>query len=187
MTTNLSRKSEPVENLLAATGIVLLFIAVIVIGITIYQFFNMRHLRDEGIVVQATITDKYTRQVSSGRGTSTQHVIDVMYFDEPTTGGEDTVLEFEFLDAEITLPSTKIGDFHSDDIAISEERFNQFQDNERIAILYHPDEPDEAWVADVVYNWSAGSGLGFTAILGVPGILLLVAAVRKGFGKKKSQ
>ncbi len=63
-------------------------------------------------------------------------------------------------------------------------RNKQFRDNERIAILYHPDNPDEAWVADVVQNWSPWDGVWVAAILVSIGVVALIAAIRKGFGKK---
>ncbi|MCP5095458.1 MAG: hypothetical protein GY943_07895 [Chloroflexi bacterium] len=56
-------------------------------------------------------------------------------------------------------------------------RNNQFRDNERIAILYHPDNLDEAWVADVVQNWSPWDGVWVAAILVSIGVVALIAAI----------
>ncbi len=161
------------------TGIVLIIIALAFGGATIYQNGNQKQLRTAGIEVEANIVDKGTRLVSSGRGSSTEHYITVMYFDQPASEEDDDVIYFEFLDAEITLPSTNIGDFHSDDIVISEQRFDTIQIDTAVSIIYHPDSPEEAWLTDVVRNLSPWDGIWLTAVSTLIGTIFILIALRK--------
>jgi hypothetical protein len=177
------RKTEPVENLLAAVGFIAFLIALIAISITIGQSINMNRLHTEGIIVTARIADKFTRQVSSGRGTSTHHLIQVTYFDEPTTKlAEQTVVDLGFQDFKLTLPAqTEIGKFHMETIVISENRYNGYTVGEPIEVVYHPSNPDKPWAAAAVQEWTPWDGVSFAFICILVGLLFVIMAIRNGF------
>ena len=173
---------QTLNTLPGATGLVFLLLAVVVAIIVIFQANNQKRLRTEGIEVSATITDKRIVQVSSGRGYRTDYQISVMYFDDPTAElGENAPTEVWDLgmDIEIEMPVIEIGDFQSDDISISEDRYNALRDGDNIAILYHPDNRDEAWVADAVYNYSARGGWVVMSIFLLLGIVFIIFAIRR--------
>ncbi|KAA3656655.1 MAG: DUF3592 domain-containing protein [Chloroflexi bacterium] len=179
---------QTLNTLPGATGIVCLFLAIIVAAIVVFQTKHQTHLRENGIEVNATITDKRIMQVSSGRGYRTDYQISVMYFDDPLAElGEDAPTEVWDLGMgiEIEMPVIEIGDFHSDDISITEERYHSLRDGGDLAVLYLPEKRDEAWVADAVYNYSARGGWVVTTIFILLAGLFLFIAIRKNTKAEK--
>ncbi len=170
------------NTLPGAAGVVCLFLAVLAAVIVVFQTNNQNRLQTEGIEVNATITDKRIVKVSSGRGYHTEYQISVMYFDDPTAEmGEEAPTETWDLGmgVEIEMPVIEIGDLQSDVISISEDRYNSLHDGDELAILYHPDKRDEAWVADSVYTYSSRGGWVVTAVLLLLAALFLLIAFRK--------
>jgi len=173
---------QTLNTLPGATGVVCLFLAIIVAVIVVFQTNNQNRLRTEGIEVNATITDKRIVQVSSGRGFRTEHQISVMYFDDPTAElGEDAPTEVWDLGMgiEIEMPVIEIGNFQSDDISITEDRYYLLDEGDDIAILYHPDKRDEAWVANSVYSYSPRGGWVVMAIFLFLAVLFLYIAIHR--------
>ena len=159
---------QTLNTLPGAAGVVCLFLALVVAISVIFQTINQNRLRTHGIEVSATITDKRIERVSSGRGYRTDYQIEVMYFDDPTAElGDDAPVEVWDLgfDIQIEMPVIEIGDFHSDNISITEDRYYSLHEGDAIAILYLPDRRDEAWVAEGVYNYSSSGGWVVTAVL----------------------
>ncbi len=122
-------------------------------GIMAIQQSEIRQFRREGIPAKATVQDrvKKSERSSSTGSSSIIHELTVTFMDRSNVVEEEMTIDLQ--EGEFDFGTIDVGEFQRAEFTITGKSYDAINVGDTVEILYLPDDPSEAKLAEEVANW----------------------------------
>ena len=122
-------------------------------GIMAIQQSEIREFRQDGILTEATVRDSVEKSEysSSTSSSSIVYEMSVTFMDRSDVIEEETTIDLQ--EGEFDFGTIDVGEFQRATFKITRNSFNTINVGDTVEILYLPDDPSEAKLAEEVANW----------------------------------
>lgn len=162
------------KDWLAWVGVCALFAAMLW-GILLIQQGDNRRFENRGVEASAQVVNKRIERErsSSGSGMTTEHYFDITFMNRVDV--EESETSVDILEGEFEFGEIDIGAFQRAEVDVNRSSYEATAVGDDVTILFLPNDPSKARLADEVYNYSPTL---MYILIGICGIGALYCFVR---------